>query len=207
MKILIASLYKEADPIINIAVKYSTHKIIIFHQSEFKKETAKKEFKNAKTKLESFFKKPNFELSFAKVNEYDTINIAKKLIKTIETINKTDKIILNITGGRKTLSLGLLFGAYARPKLIKEIVYVIEETGKVINLPKLDFALNESEKKCLETIKKLEKQNFTITDFAKEVGLSRAMVYKILEELEYRGYIREEENKYIITTAGKIVLL
>lgn len=206
VNVLISSIYEITEPIVSSVSKYSITKIILLRQKSLDKK-----LDLALTKLKSTFKKPNFDLEIKTLdNVYDIYLTAESLVNILDALPSKDKVYLNITGGRKTLSLGLLFGAYARANKIKEIVYVTEEKGQFVILPKLDFDLSESEKKVLEYILSCNKNNcdLIITRLAEDVGLSRAMVYKVLTELENRDYITSDaENKYILTDAGKIVLL
>lgn len=206
VNVLISSIYEITEPIVSSVSKYSITKIILLRQKSLDKK-----LDLALTKLKSTFKKPNFDLEIKTLdNVYDIYLTAESLVNILDALPSKDKVYLNITGGRKTLSLGLLFGAYARANKIKEIVYVTEEKGQFVILPKLDFDLSESEKKVLEYILSCNKNNcdLIITRLAEDVGLSRAMVYKVLTELENRDYITSDaENKYVLTDAGKIVLL
>jgi len=204
--VLISSVYEIVDPIISSVSKYSINKIILLRQ----KSTDKK-LDSAIVKLKSTFKKPNFDLEIKIVDDiYDIYSVAKSLVNVLDSLPSKDQIYINVTGGRKTLSLGLLFGAYTRANKIKEIVYVTEEKGQFVILPKLDVDLSDSERKVLEYILRCNKDNsdLIITRLAEDVGLSRAMVYKVLIELESHDYITSDnENKYILTDAGRIVLL
>ncbi len=205
MNILISSLYEISDPIISTAVKYSVNKIILFKQKN-----SDKRLDSSISKLKTTFKKPNFELEFKTIDVYDLYSIASNFVDVIDSLPKSNKIFVNITGGRKTLSLGLLFGVYARSNRIKEVIYVTEEDGTFVVLPKLDFDLSDSERKVLGYINTCNKTNcdLVITKLSDDVCLSRAMVYKVLTELENRNYITsDKDNKFVLTDAGKIVLL
>ncbi len=206
VNVLISSVYEIIDPIVASVSKYNIKKIILLRQKDLDKK-----MEVSLNKLKETFKKPNFDLEIKIIEDvYSIYNVANSLVNILDALPSKDKVYLNITGGRKTLSLGLLFGAYARANKIKEIVYVTEEKGQFVILPKLDFDLSESEKKVLEYILNCNKNNcdLIITRLAEDIGLSRAMVYKVLTELENRDYITSDtENKYILTDAGKIVLL
>lgn len=205
MNVLISSLYDVCDPIISSSVKFGINKLIIFRQKE-----SDKKLESAIIKLKDTFRKPNFDLQFVILdNIYDVCLSVSRFVGVIDSIPKSDKLFVNITGGRKTLSLGLLFGSYARANRIKEIIYVTEEKGDFVVLPKLDFDLSDSERNVLDYINKCnENCDLVITKLAEDIGLSRAMVYKVLTELETRNYITsDKDNKFVLTDAGKIVLL
>ena len=95
---------------------------------------------------------------------------------------KDDTIYINITSGRKTKALGLLFAAYARNNRVKKIAYNPEEDKTaVIWLPKLAFKFNESQKKVLETLAEKDYSKMSLTDLADKIGISRAMLYRNIE--------------------------
>jgi len=206
VNVLISSVYEIIDPIVSSVSKYRINKIILLRQKNIDKK-----LELALNKLKDTFKKPNFNLEIKTIDDvYDIYFVAKSLVDVLDSLPAKDQIYINITGGRKTLSLGLLFGSYTRANKIKEIVYVTEEKGQFVILPKLDVDLSDSERKVLEYILKCNKKNcdLVITKLSEDVGLSRAMVYKVLTELENHDYITaNNDNKYILTDAGKIVLL
>jgi CRISPR locus-related DNA-binding protein len=206
VNVLISSVYEIIDPIISSATKYSINKIILLRQKDLDKK-----LELSLQKLKETFKKPNFNLDIKVVDDvYDIYVVSKTLVDVLDSVPSKDRVYINVTGGRKTLSLGMLFGAYARQKLVKEIFYITEETGKIVILPKIEFGISESEKKVLDYIRKCNDKNcdLVITKLAEDIELSRAMVYKVLTEVEERGYITsDKDNKYILTDAGKIALL
>lgn len=163
-------------------------------------------------------KKPNDELkkniqvikdSFGKVvpivviheDEYDLQKVAMKLISILD--KEKNECILNITGARKSQSIGLLFGAYARPSLVSRIVYSIPESGEFIDLPKLSYDVNEQKKVILEMLEK----NKSVPEMKIKLGCSRAYIYQQLGKMKKAGFVSFEDGKYSITAAGKIARL
>jgi CRISPR locus-related DNA-binding protein len=101
--------------------------------------------------------------------------------------------------------VGLLFACYARPKLIKKIVYVIENTNDIITFPKISFQVGENQLQVLEAI---EKKTFkTIEELSRKTKMSRPMIYRHLDELIGMDLIERTDEGYIITDAGRIVRL
>jgi len=120
---------------------------------------------------------------------------------------KNDEIFINITSGRKTKALGLLFAAYARCNRIKKIAYNPEEDKTaVVWLPKLSFKLNESQKKVLTALAEKDYSKISLIELADKIGISRAMLYRNIDELRDMGYISTEDG-LILTDAGKIACL
>jgi len=136
---------------------------------------------------------------------YDIVAVAEKCVELIDSQPKDDVLYVNITSGRKTKAMGLLYAAYARIDKIKKIAYNPEEDEKaVVYLPKMCFKLTNSQKEILDII---GKQQFeSITDLAKKVKMSRAMLYRNMDELKDLGYV-DMEKEIKLTDAGKIARL
>lgn len=142
-----------------------------------------------------------------KTEVYDIVKVAEKCVEIIDMQPKNDDIYINITSGRKTKALGLLFAAYARDQRVKKIAYNPEEDkNSVIWLPKLSFKLNESQKSVLETLAEKDYSKTSLTELAVKIGISRAMLYRNIGELRDMGYITTE-NGPELTDAGKIARL
>lgn len=143
------------------------------------------------------------DIKVVKIPVYDIVGIAKEVVKIIDMQPRNDLVFLNITAGRKTQAMGVLFGAYARCDLVRKIAYnPDEDKAKVIYLPILSFKLNESSKNILECLDKKEIKN--MADLAKETGLSTAMVYRTIDELKDKDFIEITQEGIKLTDAGKI---
>jgi CRISPR-associated protein Csa3 len=137
---------------------------------------------------------------------YDIVGMSRKVVALLENFSEDDKIIVNITSGRKTQSLGLLYGAYARARYVNRIVYISEEEHKVIDLPKLSFNLTKSQERLLQKIS--EKKHSTLNQLAEFTEISRGMLYRNLRDLQDNGFIYvDKESRYSLTDAGKIAML
>jgi hypothetical protein len=56
------------------------------------------------------------EMIEEKVDVYNILDIAKKVVDIIDSIPEKDTIFVNITAGRKPQSLGVIFASYQRIK-------------------------------------------------------------------------------------------
>lgn len=141
-----------------------------------------------------------------KINPYDIVRIAKKTVSLLESFSEEDNVTVNVSSGRKTQALGLLFGSYARAKYVNKVIYVTEEEHKIIDLPKLSFNLTNSQHRLLEKIS--EKQHSSLIELAERSDMSRGMLYRNLKELQDEGFIDiDKESKYVLTDAGRIARL
>jgi CRISPR locus-related DNA-binding protein len=198
-KVLIATLYKP-EPVLLAATRLGPEKLILLLDKEPDKEQldSLKLIKNSLGKV--------LEVVEERTEVYDVVEVARKCVKIIDEQAKDDWIFVNITSGRKTKAIGLLFAAYARHDMVKKIAYNPEEDkSAVVYLPRLSFKLTESQKTILE---KLEKGHYAnTTELADKLSLSTAMVYRAVGELEDMDLITCNEDGIKLTDAGKIARL
>lgn len=193
---LISTVYS-IEPVMICITQFSPRKVVLIMEEEppREKEQVKKIIEDT---LGKFIKVQIKETSL-----YDVVQIAKDTVDTIdEERAKGRKIVVNISGGRKTQALGVLFGCYARNNDVQRIAYVTEEEGEIIDLPILSFGISKTKKKLLEELKKGET---SVKNLALKLGISRGMTYNHIRELRNMGFIDPE--KLEITSAGEIATL
>ncbi len=194
---LITTIYG-IEPVMAAATKFSPEKIILLREDDAPNEKLRSEqmIRNSIGKV--------IEIDTKITSIYDVVEIAKDTVETIEEEKAYGKeIIVNITGARKTQSLGALYGAYARMKLVEKIIYITEEDNETIELPMLSFNISKTKKRILEEIKKGER---SVRNIAKKAGISRAMTYHHIRELKESGYITDQKGLKT-TTAGELAIL
>ena len=185
------------EPVVFAVTKFGADKLIVLlnKDSDTEQNSSIKALENAFEKI--------IDIDYVKVDQYDVVGIAKETVKAIDSLKDNDFVIANISGGRKTMALGLLYAAYARSKRVNKIVYCSEEK-EVIYLPKLYFNLTLSQGKVLELIS--SKKYKTIADLALKIDISRGMLYRNMKELEDLGLIVDEDGLKL-TDAGQISVL
>jgi len=199
-KVLIATLYTP-DPVLLAANRLGPDRLILLLDETNKKEQ-EKSYKLIEESLGRVV-----DVKKITTEAYNIVKVAEKCVELIDMQPKNDEIFVNITSGRKTKALGLLFAAYARCDRIKKIAYNPEEDkNAVVWLPKLCFKLTESQKKVLEALAEKDYSKISLTDLADDIGISRAMLYRNIDELRDMGYISTEEG-LVLTDAGKIARL
>ena len=202
MKTILLSTLYGADPVMLACTKLSPDKLILFITEDTDKvlddsiDLIKKSIGRV------------LDVEFVKIPQYDIVKIAEKVVKTIDKVHLDGKIIMNITSGRKTQSMGVLFGAYARSSFVSKIAYYPEgdKKGDVVYLPILSMKLTESQDKLIEAIRKNKiASHKTLAD---DTGLSTAMVYRAVDDLVNMGLVDKTEGEGIVLTdAGKIARL
>jgi CRISPR-associated protein Csa3 len=198
MKVLIATLYGP-DPVLLAANRLGPDRLVLLVNK-----TPNKEQESALKIINDGLGRV-IDIKTVRTDVYDIVAIASKCVEIIDMQPKNDVLYVNITSGRKTQALGLLYAAYARIDRIKKIAYNPEEDkSSVVYLPKLCFKLTESQKRLLETIN--EDDYKTPMQLAEKVDMSRAMLYRNIDELRDLGLI-DTEDGFILTDAGKIARL
>src|SRR3989344_5825679 len=185
-RVLIATLYSP-DPVILATTRLSPERLILLIDNEPNKE------QEASLQLIKDSIGKVIEVKPIKTETYDIVKVAAKCVEIIDIQPKDDTIYVNITSGRKTKALGLLFAAYARHERVKKIAYNPEENkSSVVYLPRLNFKLTESQKKVLEYIDtgKFE----SLADLAEKIDLSKGMLYRNIDELRDMDLITTEEG-------------
>ena len=197
-KVLIATLYSP-EPVLLATTRLGPDRLILLIDK-----TLDKEQDNAVRIIQDSLGKV-MEVKIVKTDVYDIVEVAKECVKIIDLQPKDDSIYVNVTSGRKTKAIGLLFAAYARHDKVKKIAYNPEEDkSSIVYLPRLSFKLTDSQKKILEQISNGKYES--ISDLAKNVDLSTAMLYRAIDELKDMDLITTEEG-IKLTDAGRIAVL
>ena len=199
-KVLIATLFSP-DPVLLAANRLGPDRLILLidQKPDKKQEESYKLIQESLGRVVDVKKVPT--------EVYDIVRVAEKCVEIIDMQPKDDEIFINVTSGRKTKALGLLFAAYARCNKVKKIAYNPEEDKTaVVWLPKLSFKLSESQKSVLNTLNEKDYSKMSLTELADKIGISRAMLYRNIDELRDMGYI-STENGLVLTDAGKIARL
>jgi len=136
----------------------------------------------------------------------DNVHKIKQVI-----IENGNNVILNITGGRKTLSLAAaLAGFVTNPE---KIIYIQEEDNKPIEIPKFTIyekLLSNEKRIILNVIKK----NTNLNDIKKllknqNISKNEPILRKHLRDLERKELIEIDKNsrphKYNITPSGELL--
>jgi CRISPR locus-related DNA-binding protein len=197
-KVLIATLYGP-EPVMLATTRLGPERVYLL----IDKEPSKEQESAVKLIQESLGKV--IDIKIVKTEVYDIVEVARKAVEIIDMQPKEDHIFVNITSGRKTKAIGLLFAAYVRHDRVSKIAYNPEEDkSKVIYLPKLRFILTEKQKSILEELDKHPESS--ISDLSNKIDISTAMLYRAIAELEDMDLVSKEDG-YKLTDAGRIARL
>ena|SRR3989338_3895568 len=197
-KVLIATLFNP-EPVMLAVTRLGPERVFLL----INKEPTKEQEASVKLIQDSLGKV--IDVKVKKTDTYDIVQIAKDCVDIIDSQPNEDIIYVNITSGRKTQAIGLLFAAYARHDKVKKIAYNPEEDkASIVYLPRLSFKLTDSAKKVLEIVGNGKFD--TIANLAEKVDMSTAMLYRAIDELKDMDFITTEDG-IKLTDAGKIARL
>jgi len=190
---LIATFYS-FEPFVAAAHAYSPGKIVLVIGKD-----SKKDIERHLEKVHELYGKVA-DIKEVEVDASDIFAVAKK---TVELLEKSNRAIVNVSGGWKLMAQGVLYGCYARPELVEKIVCnELPDINRLVELPKLTFGLSQPKKELLEEIEK--RNGKPIAEIAEKLGKTPGMLYQHLKELKEAGYVDE---KFEITLAGRIAVL
>lgn len=192
MTVLISTIWKGTAVI--QAIKLFSPKTIYFLVDDSSEEIRTTSMKMIK---ELF---PEIQYNQVSAKIYDMVAIAKSVMDIIEK-EKDNKIVIHISEGRKTMSLGLLFGAYVKRKQVDSVYYITEETNTPIKLPLIELKLSDQKYTVLY---KISQGINTVNQLEKELNVKPTTVYVHMKELRDDGFLNQDNQ---LTEMGKIVLL
>lgn len=193
--IVIATIYSH-EPVIAGVVKLGATRLILLKDTNSSKEQDEAVDK-VKKALESYVKIETIQTSV-----YDICQIAADVVELIDSFGKDAKIYLNVSAGRKTKSLGLMFAGYARSSRIEQIVYVTKEDQEVVTLPNMPFNLNDKQRKVLSQF--IGHKPERMREVYRAAGISRATLFLMLKDFKRKGMMDQNND---LSVAGKIALL
>src|SRR3989344_2249192 len=181
---LISTIY-EGSATNAAIIKFSPDKVVIITSKpkDEKKSTSRKSIAQIKNK----YKIIQFEIFDTSI--YEIPNIVNDVCKAIDKEHKAgNEIILHISEGRKTQSLGVLFAGFIKKDKIRGVYYFIEETNKALPMPLLDFKISSTKAMIL---REMASGNKKVADIIRKSKKSKAMIYVHINELKKDGYITE----------------
>ena len=119
VKVLISSIY-DHNSVMLCATKFSVDEIFLIIDKK-PNEIQQKAIKIVKDSLGSVV-----NIHERKAEVYDILGTAKITVDILDRLPEGQEVYINITAGRKTQSLGLTYGAYARIGKVNYIVYATQ---------------------------------------------------------------------------------
>ncbi len=204
----IATWFNVPEHILEVEKKYPTEGITIYVDSDdvMRKEGDHKEaLEKIKNHCEIFNKELKVDYLNSQNIEENTVHMGKDLLKLI---NQGYDIIINISGGRRALSMSLFYASILVRFLpmansVKFLTTIKPEKRDIIilGLPRFP-TLSQEDLNILRGIKEGKK----IVEIAKLVGKSQSTTVYRLQKLEEEGFITTKLRKRTLTKLGEIIL-
>lgn len=191
MRVLITMLL---ECVINeiVIYKQNPNKVIFITIQDNNTSAAIKRFKEK-------FSNIVFEVVYVK--EFDVVGITKKINQLIKR-EKGNTLFINVTEGRKTMSLAGVFAASINKGLTEGAFYLRQDTHELMSIPLPEFSLFSETK--IKILKELENSTKDVSEINKKVKVHRSLIYASLKELIIGGHIKKDRS---ITDSGRICLL
>lgn len=198
MNILIATIFYEDT--IRLALKeFKINKAILL-----KDDTPNEQQDKLINELKEY-NKEIIDFEIQQIPKYDIKAVVKKCMQIIDAQQEESNIYVDITQGKRTQLLGLLFASYRKAERVKKILYgkeIGEKKYELVTLPKFYF-----KNKDVELLEALSK-GFTPKQIIEEKQIvSRGTFYNKMEEFEDNGFVEKTPDGYKLTSSGEIMAI
>ena len=150
---------------------------------------------NETSLLDQYMTKENI-----KISTRNAIEAAKQLTDLIRNSKEGNEIYVATDGN----FIGSILNFVANKEGVNYIYYCFD--NQAIQMPKLSMNLSETKLKILKTLAESEQTAILI---GRNVGISRAMVYKHINSLMEEGLVGQTKQyeKYYLTNAGRMAII
>jgi len=160
--------------------------------------------KSATPKILKVAEDLGIEIETIPVDPYDALGIVN-LIKAKSLEQRNIPVILNATGGRKSMAIAVVLAGMVMGDKVKDIIYITEEEHKVISLPRLpnpNALLTDEKRRILRALK--EKREATAEELKADSKMQT--IWKYLRELEELSYVtttfKGRPRRFKLTPSG-----
>ena len=187
MTTLIINVGYHTEHIYKPISEFGASKVIIIYTKDDEPYITKEDHEiidNAVKKAEELCSMLGIDCEKVKVNGIDfekNVEIFREIIKN------EDRVIVNLTGGRKITSFALLYASLYEFHSIDKIVYIHDR--RIVEFPKIahPYNLTKFERKILASLNEGEK---TISELAKEFDVSLPAIIKYVNYLEEKRLVK-----------------
>ena len=154
--------------------------------------------------ITDFYEKLKVFIEKIYVNYKNFMEMTLVLAKTINKFTPDDEILLNLSGGRRSIPISLIYaGTFISNFKEININCVVIPEDKTYTPFKLlpSYLPDEIDIKLLSTLK----QEITLTNMQKSLGIKQPTISMRLKRLESHGYIAIDGRKRELTELGRIV--
>ncbi len=207
MKIQIVTFAGVPGHLYDAEKHFHTEKVILILSDENKDETnkANEEFISNINEVTQFYEKLNVPVLKVYVNYKNFIEMTFKLANILRDFHKGDEILLNLSGGRRSMPISLIYaGTFIsnfKEIRIKCVVIPEDKTYKPFNL--LPNYLSDSID--IKLMSRLSERK-PLTDLEEYLGIKQPTISMRLKRLERHGYIVLNGRVRHLTDLGHMVV-
>ena len=134
------------------------------------------------------------------IDTQNPVKAAKKISEVIRGAKKHGEVYVAADGS----GLGSILSFIGYRKCVDAVYTCFADSA--VRMPPLKLDISDTKLRILEA---LENESLNAVLISREVGISRAMVYKHLAGLIEMGLVKQSEmfDRYSITDAGKLVII
>ena len=201
MKIQIASFALVPEHIYIAERNFHAEKLILILSDENKNKDVESKIKE----ITEFYKKLNVLSEKIYVNYKNFMEMTLLLAKTINLFTPDDEILLNLSGGRRSIPISLIYaGTFISNFKDININCVVIPEDKTYTPFKLlpSYLPDEIDIKLLSTLT----QEITLTNMQKSLGIKQPTISMRLKRLENHGFILINGRKRELTGLGRTVV-
>src|SRR3989339_1085050 len=165
---------------------------IIFITSEPKDSKSKKSVEDALMQAKKIAEE-SLSIKYEILKLKDNYDFSERMEILSKLFEKESEIIVNLTGGPKFDSFLLYITALKHWQKVKEIVYVREDIGELVILPKFIYSgsLTDFE---LEMLRTINETPISTNELADKLGKQLPQILRYLNQLEEKGLVISEKN-------------
>lgn len=207
MRIQIASFAMVPDHIFIAEKNFHPEKLILIlsDENEDPKDEKNKEIFKKIEEVANFYEKLNIPIEKRYVNYKNFIEMTLKLAKIINEFTPEDAILLNLSGGRRSIPISLIYaGTFIsnfKDVNIKCVVIPEDKTYKPFNLLP-NYLPDEIDIKLMAKLS----QKIALTDLEEYLGIKQPTISMRLKRLEKHSYIILNGRDRYLTDLGHMVV-
>ncbi|MEM4455073.1 MAG: CRISPR-associated CARF protein Csa3 [Thermofilaceae archaeon] len=144
---------------------------------------------------------PKVKVRVLHLDERNPEESISELVKLILEASRSAEVVVDVSGGPKSLSLALF--AAASLAGVQEVGLTVETTGEKIRFPALPTPLPRLTEKQLQALKLLP---LPVKELASRMGVTTAAASRLLRRMSERGVVAASQEGYAATLLGRLLL-
>lgn len=205
MRVQVATVYKSPEPVFRLEKEHRSDRVVLIVGNQ-PKDSEYKICEATINQIKQVYGPLGVPVEVIQVDPFDFLGMVRRLGLHIQQLPEGCSIVLNGTGGRRTMAFALLFAAYLVRLTRKYQITMVnapEDEEKLVELllppayspDKIDIFL-------LHGVKDQQ----SVADMGDVAGISQPSASARLKKLANYGYIRINGRERILTPLGTLML-